>query len=101
MRQEIGDMYGISEAKPRSIGKGWGAPPLLKDAEKIKRGIERCRSHIRKMSSQGRYCEGALLVLTRLERRLDELNPPRTPVVEPEHVAAADRGRFACMGSGR
>jgi len=94
-------MYGISEAKPRSIGKGWGDTPLLKDAEKIKRGIERCRCHIRKMSSQGRYCEGALLVLTRLERRLDQLNPPRTPAVEPKHVLAVDHRRFAHMGSGR
>jgi hypothetical protein len=25
-------------------------------------------------------------VLTRLEHRLDELKPPRVPVVEPEHM---------------
>jgi len=91
-RQETGDMYGygVSGAKTRSIrkaiGKGWGDTPPLRDAEKLKRGIERCRCHIRKMSSQGRYCEGALLVLTRLEHRLDELKPPRVPVVEPEHM---------------
>ena len=39
-------------------------------SEKIVLGIEQCRRHIVNMARLGRQCEGATLVLQRLERRL-------------------------------
>ena len=41
-------------------------------SEGIVLGIERCRRHIGNMARMGRQCEGATLVLQRLERRLLE-----------------------------
>lgn len=41
-------------------------------SERIVLGIERCRRHIGNMARMGRQCEGATLVLQRLERRLLE-----------------------------
>jgi hypothetical protein len=43
---------------------------VLEYSEKIVLGIERCRLHIGNMARLGRQCEGATLVLQRLERRL-------------------------------
>jgi hypothetical protein len=41
-------------------------------SDRIVLGIERCRRHIGNMARMGRQCEGATLVLQRLERRLLE-----------------------------
>jgi len=86
-------MYGVSRSKPQSIGIACAGAPPLADAEEIRRGIERCRWHIKKMSGQGRNCEGALLVLTRLENRLHALITPRSRDRAQAHVMAAD-GRW-------
>jgi hypothetical protein len=39
-------------------------------SEKVVLGIEQCRRHIGNMARLGRQCEGATLVLQRLEHRL-------------------------------
>ena len=66
-------MYGPQPFTPRTGELTSDGAPLSVDADAINRGIERCRCHITHMYSKGRYCEGAILVLTRLERRLAEL----------------------------
>lgn len=48
--------------------------PICNSAGILALEIERCRQHISKMARQGRQHEGARLVLTRLERRLLEVN---------------------------
>ena len=45
-------------------------------SEKIVLGIEQCRRHIGNMARLGRQCEGATLVLQRLERRLLDTQLP-------------------------
>jgi hypothetical protein len=66
-------------------------------SEKIVLGIERCRRHIGNMALLGRQCEGATLVLQRLERRLLDTQLPgqsdRRPV--QRYFPMSDR-RVSC-----
>jgi hypothetical protein len=63
-------------------------------SERIVLGIERCRRHIGNMGRMGRQCEGATLVLQRLERCLLESRQlPRQCDRQPSqrHLPLSDR----------
>jgi hypothetical protein len=63
-------------------------------SERIVLGIERCRRHIGNMARMGRQCEGATLVLQRLERRLLESRQLPSQCDRhstPRHIPLSDR----------